>query len=360
MLRLGRYRVKIRRRLVPPPLALITIRVLAVLVALGIDGLILYFNGVNPVKAYNIIFKRVLLSWYGLAETIVKFIPLALCAYGLAIVFKAKIWNIGAEGQLLMGAIAATWVALFSPIPPGPYTIPLLYLAGFVAGLLWALLPAILKAKLNVNEVLTTFMLNMVAEKILEYLVYGPWKDPRGWGFPKTAPFPAEARLPTIPGTRIHYPTLILLFSIIILTYVLEKKTTIGYELKVVGDNPRAAEYSGIKIWKIILISMVLSGGLAGLAGVGEVAGIQGRLRPKISPGYGYTAIVVAWLGELHPIGVGVTSFLYSALLVGGDVLQVVFSIPVAVVNVFNGTILFTVVGLDLLAKYRIILERVD
>ena len=333
---------------------------LALVAGLFAGALLMVAYGYDPILAYSMLFRGALGSITDFAESLSFAVPLMLTAITFAIGVKAGLFNIGAEGQLLMGAIAATWVALFSPIPPGPYTIPLLYLAGFVAGLLWALLPAILKAKLNVNEVLTTFMLNMVAEKILEYLVYGPWKDPRGWGFPKTAPFPAEARLPTIPGTRIHYPTLILLFSIIILTYVLEKKTTIGYELKVVGDNPRAAEYSGIKIWKIILISMVLSGGLAGLAGVGEVAGIQGRLRPKISPGYGYTAIVVAWLGELHPIGVGVTSFLYSALLVGGDVLQVVFSIPVAVVNVFNGTILFTVVGLDLLAKYRIILERVD
>ena len=351
-------RVKVRRRLVAPPWAVLASRVAAVLLALAVDALILLAYGVDPGYAYSEIIRGSLLSFYGLSEVVVKFIPLALCAYGLALAYRAGVWNIGAEGQLLMGALAATWVALFAPRPPTTLAIPLMYAAGFAAGALWALIPAVLKVTLSVNEVLTTFMLNLVAEKLLEYLVYGPWRGPREWGFPQTAPFPPYARLPTVPGTRIHYATLLLAACSAVIVYVVERLTVLGYEIRVVGDNVDAARYAGVRIWLVVLASMLISGGLAGLAGVGEVAGVQGRLRPRISPGYGYTAIVVAWLGGLNPISVTIASLLYSVLLVGGDMLQVTVGLPAAMVQVFNGSILLAVVGMEIAAKYRLVIER--
>jgi len=358
MIRIGGVRIRLRRRLVAPLKAVIAVRVLAIFLALSIDALIFLSYGIDPGYAYSEIIRGSLLSQYGLSEVVVKFIPLALCAYGLIPVFKAGVWNIGAEGQLLLGAIAATWMALFAPRPPDPLMLPAVYAAGFAAGALWALVPAVLKAKLGVNEVLTTFMLNLVAEKLLEYFVYGPWRGPHEWGFPQTSLFPQAAQLPYIPGTRIHYTTLAIALMSAAVLYVIVRRTSLGYEIRVMGDNVDAARYAGVNAWKVIVLSMLISGGLAGIAGVGEVAGIQRRLRPRISPGYGYTAIVVAWLGGLNPMGVSLAAFLYGALLVGGDMLQVSVGLPAAMINVFNGSILFAVVGLDLIAKYRIVVER--
>jgi len=351
-------KAKIRKRVIESRKKIILLKLLAVILALLADAIIFLVMNVDPVKAYYKIFEAAFFTEYGLTETIVKFIPLALISYGLALVFKAQIWNIGAEGQLLLGAIASTWVALNLGYLPSYIIIPLMYLSGFLAGLCWALIPAILKAKLQVNEVLTTFMLNLVAQKILEYFVYGPWRDPHGWGFPQTAMFSENARLPLIPGTRIHYTTLLIAVLSGIVLYILSLKTTLGYEVRVFGGNINAAKYAGINITKIIILTMIISGGLAGIAGVGEVGGIQFRLRPNISPGYGYTGIVIAWLGGLNPLGITLAAFLYSGLLVGGDALQVAIKLPQATINVFNGSILFFILAFDFFTRCEIIFER--
>lgn len=350
-------RVIVGRRSEPTLYSLVSTKAVALLLALLVDAVIFWSLGIDPLGAYYEILRGSLLTSYGVSETIVKFIPIALCAYGLALVFKARVWNIGAEGQLLLGAILATWVALNLSENLGPLTVPVMYLAGFLAGAAWASVPALLRAKLEVNEVLTTFMLNLVAEKLLEYLIYGPWKGPGEWGFPQTAPFPSVARPPRIPGTRIHYTTLMLAIASAALLGFLERRTTFGFEIRTVGASVRTAKYAGISIPKVIALSMVISGGLAGLAGVGEVSGVQGRLRPRISPGYGYTAIVVAWLGGLNMVGVTVASFLFSALLVGGDMLQVTMRLPSAVINIFNGSILLAVVSLEFLSRYEVVVE---
>ncbi len=351
-------RIRVRKRVIESKKKIICIKIIAVFFALLADALIFLLMDVNPMRAYYEILKAAFLTEYGITETIVKFIPLSLISFGLLVVFKAQIWNIGAEGQLIMGAIIATWFALNLGYLPSYIIIPLMYIMGFIAGLAWAIIPSVLKIKLHVNEVLTTFMMNLIAQKILEYFVYGPWRDPHGWGFPQTAMFPENARLPILAGTRIHYTTLIISIISGILLQIMILKTTLGYEIKVVGGNIQAARYAGINISKIILLSMIISGGLAGVAGVGEVAGIKFRLNPNVSPGYGYTGIVIAWLGGLNPLGVAIATFLYSGLLVGGDALQVAMQLPQATINIFNGSILFFILLFDFFVRNQVVIEK--
>jgi len=354
-------RVHLEKRLVVPTWLTVVGPLLSLTLALIAIALVFLLYGLDPVLAYRKIFTGAFGSLYGLSETVVKAIPLLICGVGLTIAFRAVVWNIGAEGQLLMGAIAATWVALFCPIPiPDWALLPTMFLAGFLAGALWALIPAILKAKLQVNEVITSLMLVYVASEILNYLVYGPWKGAQEWGFPYSDKFPDAAILPYIPGTRIHYPTLILGLLLAVLMYYLLMRTRWGFEIRVTGENPEAARYAGMKYLQIALLVMFLSGGLAGIAGVGEVSGIHGRLRyPQgISPGYGFTAIIVAWLGRLNPLAVILSSFLFGGLLVGGDALQVSMGLPVATISLFNGVILFFLIGGEVLIRYKIVIKR--
>ncbi|RLE49979.1 MAG: ABC transporter permease [Candidatus Methanomethylicota archaeon] len=337
------------------------ILVLSVLLALAIASLIFAAQGVDPISSYKEIFLSAFASSRGLAFTITKAIPLALCGIGLTLVFKANIWNIGAEGQLLLGSITATWLALFALRGyPSLVLIPLMFILGFMAGAAWAFIPAILKAKLNVNEIIVTLMLNYVAFKLVEYLIYGPWRGAREWGFPITEEFPKSAWLPQIPGTQIHYPTLALALVSAALVYLLMSRTKIGFEAKVYGLNPDAARYAGINHLKVILITMLISGGLAGLAGVGEVAGIHHRLRYpwSISCGYGYAAIIVAWLARLNPLAAIPVSIFLGGLFVGGYSIQTSLNLPFSVVNMFNGLILSTLVASEILFQYRIKLVK--
>ena len=354
-------RIRLEKRVLVPGWLRVLTSAISILLALIAIAIAFLLFRVNPWLAYKKVFIGSFGSIYGLSESLVKAIPLLLCGVGLAIAFKAQFWNIGAEGQLLVGAIAATWVALFFPFKlPDWAMLPTMFAAGFIAGALWALIPAILKAKLRVDEVITSLMLVYVATEILNYLIYGPWKGAKEWGFPYSDKFPDAAIIPTLGNTRIHYPTLILGLVTAVLAYFLLMRTRWGYEVRVTGDNPRAATYAGIPYLRIALLVMIISGGLAGMAGVGEVAGIHGRLRyPQgISPGYGFTAIIVAWLAQLNPLVVILTSFLFGGLLVGGDALQVSMNLPVPTIQMFNGAILLFLVGGEVLLRYRIVIER--
>ncbi|MEW6718321.1 MAG: ABC transporter permease [Chloroflexota bacterium] len=315
--------------------------------------------GVNPVYAYQRIFQGGFGSLYGLAESATKSIPLMLAGVGLALAFRARVYNIGAEGQLLMGAIVGGGIALnFSELPRA-WLLPAMFVGGFLGGALWALIPAILKARFRVDEVLTTLMLVYVASDFVRYLVNGPWRGPEQRGFPYSSPFSLNAQLPHLGVTRIHYPTLIIAILVAILLFLLLVRTKLGYEIRVAGENPAAARYAGMNTQKIVLLVLLISGGLAGLAGVGEVAGIHARLSPPegISPGYGFTAIIVAWLARLNPLAAILTSFLISGLLVGGDAIQVALNLPSATIHIFNGVILLFVIAGDLFTRYRIRLE---
>ncbi len=355
-------RIRVERRLTISPLATTISLIISLTAALVVIAVTFMLAGVDPVLAYTRMFRGAFGSTYGLMETVVKTIPLLITAVGLSVAFRALIWNIGAEGQLLMGAVAATWVALFlMPNAPRWLMIPSMFLAGFIAGAIWGLIPGFLRAKYQTNEVITTLMTVYIASEFVNYLVYGPWKGAKEWGFPYSDKFPEAAQLPVIGVTRVHYPTLILGLALVVLIYVFIMHTRWGYEIRVVGENPTAARYAGINHMRVILMVMAISGGLAGLAGVGEVAGVHHRLRVAsgISAGYGFTAIIVAWLGRLNPVAVLVASFLFGGLLVGGDALQVALQLPVPTIQLFNGVILFFVLTAEVLARYSIRVERV-
>ncbi|RLI07081.1 ABC transporter permease, partial [Candidatus Bathyarchaeota archaeon] len=349
--------IRVEKRLETPAWLKITIPISSLVLALVLASAVFAVQGLSPLAIYKTTFSRVLGTRIGLSFLLLKVIPLLLCAVGLTLAFRAQVWNIGAEGQLLMGAVAATGLALFlMPNAPSWILIPAMFLAGFLAGAGWALLPAVLKAKLNVNEVITTLMMNYIASKLVEYLIYGPWKGKTMRGFPYTDPLPENATLPTIPRTSIHYPTLLLALMVSALFLVILERTRLGYEVKVMGDNPDLARATGIKPGKVIVLCMLLSGGLAGLAGVGEVAGVHKRLRYPgyISAGYGYTAIIVAWLARLNPLACVISAFFMGALLASGYMMKSSFNIPEASVNVFNGLILICLVAGEVMLRYKV------
>ncbi|HIQ00105.1 TPA: ABC transporter permease, partial [Candidatus Bipolaricaulota bacterium] len=289
----------LERRLAPSRCTVIGVSVLAVLAALIAMALIFWGLGVNPWHAYIVIAKSTLGSRYGLMEILRRTIPLLLCGVGLVVAFRSQFWNIGAEGQLLAGAVAATGVALFTGLS-GKWLLPAMFGAGFLAGAAWGVIPAFLKVKLKVNDVISTLMMNYIMIYIVEWLIHGPWKGPTMRGFAYTDTFPKAAWLPTLPLSRVHWPTLIIgVVAAVVVAFILAR-TRLGYEIRVVGESPDAARYAGINFLRVSLWVMLLSGGLAGLAGVGEVAGVHHMLRSpvQISLGYGYTAIIVAWLAR--------------------------------------------------------------
>ena len=320
-------------------------------------GVIFLSSGVNPFFAFSKIFSGSFGSLYGFKETVTKAIPLILIGGGLAVVFKAKFWNIGAESQLLMGAIFGTWVGLnWGPALPAPVVVPLMFVAGFIGGALWGLIPAILKLRFAINEVISTLMLNYICAEFLTLLIVGPWKSPKKFGFPYTDDLPESAILSLFPGSRIHMETLILALVLMLLLTIMIFKTRFGYEVRVIGENPDAAKYAGIDFTRTTLLIMVISGGMAGLAGIGEVAGIHHYLSypDTISSGYGFTAIIVAWLAKLNPLYVIFSAIFFAGILVGGDAIQISLGLPAATVDIFNGTMLIFLIMGDFFSKNRV------
>jgi ABC-type uncharacterized transport system permease subunit len=351
-------KLTVERRLVPSRLAAWGGVGFSILLALMMGGLVFWGAGANPLKAYGVMCLGAFGDFYNVSEVLVKAIPLILCGLSVAIPAKILIWNIGGEGQLAVGGIGSAAVALFlSPSLPPPLVLPAMIVAGFLAGGLWASVAGFLKARMGVNEILTTLMLNYVAIYWMENLYFGPWRDPTGTGFPGTAIFPEAAWLPRFPQTRIHLGLVFGMMAALVLQWAFFR-TRWGYEIRVIGENPKAARYAGMNITRHILWAMFLSGGLAGLAGMAEVSGIHYRLQQGLTVGYGYVGIIVAWLSRLNPMAIlGVALFLAS-LLVGGDQLQSVMHLPSAVGLVLEGTLLFFVLGSDFLARYRIQLSR--
>jgi general nucleoside transport system permease protein len=325
-------------------------------------GVVFAIKGVNPVYALWKILAGSFGSLYGISETVTKAIPLILIGSGLTLAFRAKFWNIGAESQLLLGAIFATWVGLnLGPRLPGWMVIPLMFLVGFLGGAIWGALPAVFKVRFGVNEVISTLMLNYVAAELLNLLIVGPWKGATQQGFPYTDDLPASATLSLIPGTRIHYLTLLIALACAVVLFFLVRSTKFGYELRVVGENPEAARYAGIDFFRTILVMMVISGGVAGIAGVGEVAGIHHHLTYPgvISAGYGFTAIIVAWLAKLNPLASIGSALFFAGILVGGDAIQISLGLPAATVNVFNGVLLFFLIMGDTFVNKHLVVSRV-
>jgi len=341
--------------------ASLVIRFLSLIMGLVSVAALFLLQGVNPLILYVNIFRYAFFTLNGLAETFSRVIPLLAIAVGLSIPFRAKIDNIGAEGQFLMGAIAATGVAFGLADLPSILLIPLMFVAGFALGALWAVPVAIFRVKgqYKGSDVVVSFLMVFPAYLLIQYLVNGPWRDPGGWGFPQTPLFPENAQIMQVPGTQIHLSILLVFALTFLIHYYLVRtkdgipETKLGYEINAVGQNPQAAQSAGISFLRIALTAMAISGGMAAIGGVGEVAGNLLRLRPEISTNLGFTGIVVAWLGGLNPLGIIVSALFFSGLLAGGVEIQIA-GLPVTVINLFNGSILLFVLLADFFMKYRI------
>ncbi len=328
----------------------------AILLALLFIAVPLLLTGKDPLLVYSQMYQAAWGDSYGQSETLVKAIPLTLVGLGVAVAFRARLWNIGAEGQFYAGVLGATALALAFPDWPSLLIIPAMLVASLVCGALWALGPALLRSWLNVNEIITSLMLNYVALNLTNFFIYGPWKDPKGFGFPKTPPFSEASALPVIiEGTRIHFGLIFALLAMFLVWLVLSK-TGWGFELKVLGESSSTARYAGMPVARNIIVAFVVSGALAGLAGMSEVAGIAHRLEPNLSPGYGYTAIIVAWLARLNPWGIGLVAILFGGLLSSGFTMQRL-GISAGLVTLLQGAILFFVLAGEALSR-RLLYNR--
>lgn len=333
--------------------ALFLVPFVSFIVALLLTGLVLLIFGSDPLTTFAAMFKGAFGSMNGFSETLVKAIPLMLTGLGVALAFKLKFWNIGAEGQLTLGGVATAWVALFwSDRLPAQLLLPVALLAGCAAGALWAGIPAFLKTRLKVDETLVTLMLNYVAILFSEYLYYGPWRDPKGYGFPGSAPFPEAAWLPRLVG-RAHVGLYFALILAVVLWVVL-KRTRWGFEISIIGASPKAARYQGIAVERNIFTAILVSGALCGLAGASEVTGISHRLQQGLSLGYGYTAIIVAWMSQLNPLAIPFVALLMAGILVGGDQVQLIMGLPSAMGVVMQGLMLLPMLAGSLFTEYRI------
>jgi len=338
----------------PTILAQAIVTVASVLLGLVLGGIIMIIAGENPFEVYRAMFTGAFSGEYNLSETLVKTIPLLLTGLGVSIAFRMQLWNIGAEGQFYFGAIFASGVAIFWLPDAGPWVvIPAMMVAGMVGGALWGAIPGALRGYLGVNETITTLMMNYVAILVAEYLVHGPWRDPMAFGFPGTESFSEATYLPTWGTTRVHLGLIFGLVAAIVLSVVF-RRTRWGYEIGVTGASERVAQYAGMRTARNIVLVLAFSGALAGLAGMAEVAGINHSLQRGLSPGYGYTAIIVAWLGRLNPAGIVVVSFLLAGLLVGGDQLQITLGLPSAIAPMLQGVILFCLLAGDFFTRYRV------
>lgn len=346
-------RLRLERRPVPGVWIGAAVRAASVLLGLGAACLFVLAAGADPRRALVEMASGSFGSWAAIQGTLLKAVPLMLCALGLAPAYRMNLWNIGAEGQLHVGAAAAAWFALARPGAPAWEVLPAMMLLAMLGGGMWCLVAGALKAYLSVNEIIVTLMLNYVAILGVEFLIYGPWKDPRTFGFPLTPVFGDGAALPVIPGTRLHLGLAVALAAAAILHLVI-RQTRFGFELRVMGRNLRAARYSGMNIRRAALAVMLLSGAMAGLAGMVEIAGLHHRLQPGFSPGYGFTAIIVAWLAGLHPLAIPPVAVLFGGLLTGGDLIQITLKLPLSLVNVLQGLVLFFVLAGEFLRNFRL------
>lgn len=336
---------------------------LALAVALLAGGLLFLMVGGNPITAYTVMFTEPLKGVFGICEMLVRAAPLMLVALGIAIAFRSGILNIGGEGQILMGAVAGAFIALSFPTLPKIILLPMVFTASFIAGALWGGIAGWLKAYLGVNEILSTVMLNYIAIQVYTFLLRGPLIDPQelayGTGIAQTAQISRAAWLDRlIPGMRLHTG---LIFAVIaaIAVYFLLWRTTLGYRMRTCGAEPKAARYAGMQVERYLLLAMVLSGGLAGLAGAVELTGVHRRGLEALSAGYGFSGIVVALFGALHPLGIIPASVLFGLLIVGSDMMQRAVSIPAHIVLAIQGLIILSVVSVELFLKHPGIRDRI-
>lgn len=314
--------------------------------------------GKNPWEALYTFFIEPIDTLYDVGELLLKASPIMLCAVGLAVGYRANVWNIGAEGQLIMGAIAGGGVALAFHDSESRFVLPLMLLAGMAGGIVWAAIPALLRTRFNANEILVSLMLVYVASLVLSLLVHGAWRDPEGFNFPQSKLFAESALLPNLlPDTRLNVGFLLALVAVGA-GWLFMRKSLPGYQMRVAGLAPAAANYAGISARRTVWMGMLIGGACAGIAGVGEVAGPVGQLLPVVSPGYGFAAIIVAFVGRLHPVGIFFASLLMSLLYLGGEAAQMKLALPSSVTGLFQGTLLLFLLAADVFIHYRLRIVR--
>jgi len=349
------FSVRLERRASAPLAHRLLVLSLAVVLGAFAGGLLVQATGYSAVKAFGAIIEGSFGGTYPISQTLAAAIPLATIALGTAVAFRVQLWNIGGEGQFYMGAFGATGVELIGGPAgwPAIVLLPAMLIAGFIAGAAWALVPAWLRAWHGVNEIITTLMLNYVAVLWVNYLVYGPWKDPAGRNFPFSPRFPDSASFARIGEGQLHVGLFVPIAAALVLVFVMARARW-GYELRVVGENAEAARYAGINVRSTMVTAMLVSGGMAGIAGMVQLSGIIHLLNGQLSNNYGYTAIIVAWLARLHPLAVLLVSVLFGALVNGGYAVSQV-GIPQALGAVLQGMILFFVLGVgDVFTRYRL------
>ncbi|MBP7176404.1 MAG: ABC transporter permease [Thermoclostridium sp.] len=334
---------------------IIFIRLIAVFAAMLVSSIFIGFLGYDPFTVYANMLKGSLGTVVRFKATLLEMIPLVITSLGILIAFKMKFWNIGGEGQILMGAFGASLVALrIEGIPPF-MMLPLIFITGFLFGGLWAFIPAFFKARFGANETILTLMLNYIALQFITYLQFGPWRDPKAMGFPKIPTFPDSALLPKVFG--VHMGWIVALLLVVLVTWFM-KKTKKGFEIAVVGESVATARYAGMNVSQVILFATLLSGGLCGITGVIQTAGVNKTLTMNISSGYGFSAIITTWLSGLSAPMVVVVSFLFAILLQGGSYIQSALQIPSSAAEVLQGMILFCILGSEFFVRYKVRFRR--
>jgi len=328
---------------------------LALLITVLLGVVLFTLLGKDPVRALQMFFWEPLKSSYALGELVVKATPLLLIALGLAVSFRSNVWNIGAEGQYIIGAVCASGVALLAEKDTGSWIVVAVILAGVLGGMVWAGITALLRDRFNANEILVSLMMVYVAVQVLGLLVYGPWKDPLGYNFPQTKNFDAVTRIPRLmDGSRMTIGVLFALLGVG-MVWVFLFRTRAGFAQQVGGLAPAAARYAGFSARQALWTALLVSGGMAGLAGALEVAGPIGQLTPYVPAGYGFAAIIVAYVGRLHPVGLVFSSLLMSMFYIGGELAQSRLGLPKSLTGVFQGLLLFSLLACDTLVNYRLV-----
>jgi simple sugar transport system permease protein len=352
-------------RLVPRTLPSPRMRFLAPVIAVALTvifGCIVFASlGLSPLAAMRVFMIEPLSSVNGVSELLLKASPMCLIALGLAVGYRANVWNIGAEGQMYVGGIFASGLAIYFHERGGAWLLPAMVIAGAIGGAVWASIPAVLKTRCHANEILVSLMLTYVADLLVKYLVYGPWQDPAANNFPLTVSFSDNALFPLfasfggdwLEGTRVNVSLIITLVALPV-AWLFMQRTFAGYQLTVAGLAPSAARYAGFSSPAAIWMALLIGGAAAGIAGVMEVAGPLGQLNDRWTPGYGFTAIIVATLGRLHPFGIALASLLMALVYLGGEAVQISLQLPKAISLVFQGLLLMLLLGCDVMVNYRI------
>ena len=334
--------------------------VAALIISILLGGVAVALMGISPVEAFRVYFVDPLTNTTDLQEIVVKASPLVLIAVGLAFCYRANLWNIGAEGQFVIGGTVGGGIAIlthngaYQSAWGGSWILPAMLLFGALGGMVYALIPAVLKVKLGVSEILTSLMLVYVAQLILDYLIRGPWRDPKGFNFPQSVPFDAEATLPLLLSSgRLHFGVIITLIVVVVAAIVFAR-TMFGYQVRVVGSSPNAARHGGFDSKRTIWATLMIGGAMAGLAGSLEFSGVLHKIDLGFPSGYGFTAIIVAFLGRLNPIGCLIAGIVLAVTYVGGQMAQTSVHIPNSTAGIFQAMMLFFILASDILVRYRV------